>query len=211
MRATRPFAVTDRTFYRCDHCAIVFVEPAQRLNAVDENQRYHEHHNDALDEGYVRFLHRLADPLVVTLPRGAVGLDYGCGPAPVLSTILSATGRPTVAYDPLFFPDTQLLDASYDFVTCSEVAEHAHDPLALFTQLGALTRVNGTIAVMTSFYDSPAAFEGWWYQRDRTHVSFYNEETMRWIARHFGWSVSLPVPNVALFAVNTTSLNNRLN
>jgi hypothetical protein len=127
----------------------------------------------------------------------------------VLSAILSTTGRPTAAYDPLFFPDTALLDATYDFVTCCEVAEHAHNPLALFRQLGALTRLHGMIAVMTSFYASPAAFEAWWYQRDHTHVSFYTIDTMRWIARHLGWSVSFPVANVALFVVKTTSDDDR--
>jgi Methyltransferase domain len=150
----------------------------------------------------VRFLHRLVDPLVVAVPRGAVGMDYGCGPVPVLSAILTATGRPTSAYDPLFFPDAPLLNDRYDFVTCCEVAEHAHDPLALFMRLGALTRVDGTIAVMTSFYDAQTSFEQWWYARDRTHVSFYGVGTMQWIARHFGWTVSFPVANVALFRVS---------
>jgi len=42
-------------------------------------------------------------------------------------------------------------------------------------------------------------FKEWWYHRDATHVCFYRQETMEWIARRFGWRVVFPLKNVILF------------
>ena len=190
-----------RDYFKCRECELVHLHPSQRLSLRSEHERYELHRNDATDPGYVRFLERLALPLIERLPAGARGIDFGCGPAPVLSTLLSAAGFPCVAYDPLFAPDTAPLSERYDFVTCSEVVEHAYDPSALFATLDRLVRPEGLIGVMTRFHGLEAPFATWWYKRDPTHVAFYSEATMRWIARHHGWSVTFPRPHVALFGV----------
>lgn len=145
------------------------------------------------------FLKRLADPVMERLPPGARGLDFGCGPAPVLSELLTSSGFPCVAYDPFFAPDESLLEAKYDFVTCSEVVEHAYDPAEMFATLRRLLAPGGLLGVMTTFYDASGSFADWWYQRDPTHVCFYNEETMRRIGERHGWRTDFPRPNVALF------------
>jgi SAM-dependent methyltransferase len=190
-----------RDYFKCRECELIYLHPSQRLSLRSERERYELHRNDAADPGYVRFLERLALPLMERLPAGAHGIDFGCGPAPVLSALLSAAGFPCVAYDPLFAPDTTLLSRRYDFVTCSEVVEHAHDPSALFATLGRLLQPRGLIGVMTRFHGHEAPFGTWWYRRDPTHVSFYSETTMLWIARYHGWSVTFPRPCVALFSV----------
>ena len=194
---------TDRTreFLRCPRCALVFAHPAFRLLPLAEVIRYLEHRNDPADQGYVRFLSRLADPVRARTPAGSRGLDYGCGPAPVLGGILTAAGLPTVSYDPLFHPDESPLERTYDFVTCSEVVEHVHAPGAFFPRIAGLVRPGGMLAFMTRFYGVEAPFATWWYHRDATHVCFYHADTMRWIAAHFGWPLELPAPNVALFTV----------
>ena len=187
-----------RTYLRCGRCALVFLHPGQRLRPLQEVLRYLEHENDAGNAGYVAFLRKLAEPVCAAVPIGAHGLDFGCGPAPVLAEILTAAGRPTRAWDPLFFPDDALLDARYDFVTCSEVVEHAHQPDALFDRLAGLLRPAGTLAVMTRFHGA-VPFESWWYRRDPTHVCFFSADTMRWVAERYAWQLELSAPNVALF------------
>ena len=188
-----------RTYSRCTVCRLIHLHAEYRPRPLAEVRRYLEHRNDGADPGYVAFLRRLADPVCAVVPVGARGLDCGCGPAPVLSDLLTASGRPTAAYDPLFFPDDTLFDTQYDFVTCSEVVEHAHDPAALFQRLADVVRPGGTIGVMTRLYGVEAPFKRWWYRRDPTHVCFYDADTMRWIAGHRGWTLSLPAPHVALF------------
>lgn len=188
-----------RAYFRCAQCDLISVHPNDRPTRDAESQRYLAHHNDATDAGYVEFLRRLADPICDVVPVGAQGIDVGCGPAPVLGELLSESGRPTVSYDPLFFPDVELLGRQYDFVTCSEVVEHAHDPAALFRHLVGLLRPRGTLGVMTSLYDEATNFKTWWYRRDITHVCFYSERTMRWVGSRFGMRLSFPAANVAIF------------
>ena len=187
-----------RSYLRCERCALVFLHPDHRLLPLQEVLRYLEHQNDGGDAGYVAFLRQLAEPVCAVVPVGAHGLDVGCGPAPVLGQILTAAGRPTRSWDPLFFPDDALLASRYDFVTCSEVVEHAHQPDVLFDRLASLLRPAATLAVMTRFHGE-VPFDSWWYRRDSTHVCFFCADTMRWVAERYGWRLALPAPNVALF------------
>ncbi len=188
-----------RAYLRCGRCSLVFLRPADRIPPLAEVMRYLEHRNSADDAGYVAFLSRLADPVSERLPAGARGLDFGCGPAPVLARLLTDRGLPCASYDPLFLPDERRLEETYDFVTCSEVVEHVHDPRALLERLAGLVAPGGLLAIMTRFHGIEAPFERWWYRRDPTHVCFYDERTMRWIAGRFGWTLELPRDHVALF------------
>jgi SAM-dependent methyltransferase len=179
----------------------VYLRPDQRPTPLQEVLRYQEHRNNFGDEQYVQFLRRLADPLREKLAPGARGLDFGCGPQRVLAGFLSDNGFPTASYDPLFYPDAAVLDATYDFVACSEVLEHVHDPRKVLEQIAWLLRNGGTLGVMTRFHGIEAPFATWWYRRDSTHVCFYSEATMRWIAGSRDWTVAFPAPHVSLFSV----------
>ncbi|MBP7517793.1 MAG: methyltransferase type 12, partial [Desulfobulbus sp.] len=108
-------------YHRCTLCQATFLDPGQRLCRADEHRRYRLHENDPADPGYRRFLARLGTPLVKRLQPGSSGLDYGCGPEPVLAGMLAEAGHRVRVYDPLFFPDRAPLADSYDFITCTEV------------------------------------------------------------------------------------------
>lgn len=189
----------ERDYWRCAECALVFVSPDQRPAFEEESRRYRLHRNDAQDAAYLAFLSRLADPMIAATPVGSRGLDYGCGPTPALAQLLTESGRPTESYDPLFFPDDSVLARAADFVTCSEVAEHAHDPRALLETLGRVVKPGGRVGIMTRWYDG-RDFAAWGYRRDVTHVCFFAQHTMRWIGEQFGWELFLPARDVALFA-----------
>lgn len=186
-------------YFRCPECALIHLDPAHRLSREEERNRYLLHENDRNDSGYVSFLNRLAKPVMERLRPGARGLDFGCGPTPVLSDMLTAAGFTCAAYDPFFAPDETLLDERYDFITCSEVVEHAHDPARMFATLRRMLEPGGILGVMTMFHPGEDAFAGWWYRRDPTHVCFYGEATMRWIGERYGWTAEFPRPSVTLF------------
>lgn len=188
-------------YFECRVCTLVYLDPERWPARPDEEARYREHHNDPDDAGYIRFLRRLADPVMERLPAGARGLDFGCGPVPALASLLASAGFPCVSYDPVFAPDELMLNRTYDFVTCSEVLEHLHDPRATLALLARLLARGGMLAVMTQFRTDAASFAHWWYRRDITHVCFHSETTMRWIAADRGWALELPRPGIALFTV----------
>ncbi len=185
-------------YWRCDRCALRFLDPAHHPDAATERAVYACHDNRVDDPRYRRFLARLADPLRARLPPGASGLDYGCGPGPALAALLTEAGHPTAIYDPVFAPDRAALAARHDFVTCTETAEHFHDPAAEFARLRGLVRPGGWLAVMTCFQTDDARFAQWHYRKDPTHVAFYRAATFRWLADQWGWACTLPRKDVAL-------------
>ncbi|HUF27429.1 MAG TPA: methyltransferase domain-containing protein [Gemmatimonadaceae bacterium] len=187
-----------RAYHRCATCALVHLEPALRPTPLEEVRRYLEHENDVGDLRYRAFLDRLAAPLRSRLRAGAEGLDFGCGPGPALAAMMCEAGFPTAAWDPVFRADDAVLARDYDFVTCTEVVEHLHEPAATFDRLARLLRPGGMLAVMTRFYPAREAFVTWHYLRDPTHVLFWSEETFRWIAAAHGWTLELPAPDVVL-------------
>jgi SAM-dependent methyltransferase len=186
-------------FFRCGQCGLVFRPPEQRPDADAERAHYGTHENDPADPRYRAFLDRLAAPLARRLRPGAEGLDYGSGPGPALPAMLEERGFRTAVYDPFFAPGEEALARAYDFVTCTETAEHFHAPAAEWARLDRLLRPGGWLGVMTGTPRDTAAFAQWRYARDPTHVCFYAPATMRWIAGRFGWEPFAPARDVTLF------------
>ncbi len=186
-------------YFRCGVCRLVFMHPERRPDAAAELAHYGTHWNDVHDPRYRAFLARVADPLAQRLPPGAHGLDYGAGPAPALARMMEERGFRMSVHDPFFAPDEDALRRTYDFVACTETAEHFHRPAAEWARLDALLRPGGWLGVMTELLDDARDFAGWRYARDPTHVCFYADETMRWIADRYGWRMESPGRNVVLF------------
>lgn len=198
-QATEVFCrVAERVYRRCGTCAARYLEPGQRPTRADELAHYLHHENQVDDPGYRAFLSRLADPLLARLPAGAEGLDYGCGPGPALAAMLAEAGHRVAIYDPFFAPDPAPLARSYDFVTCTEAAEHFHDPAAEFARLRLVLRPGGWLAVMTCFQIDDARFASWHYRADPTHVVFYREATFRYLAALWGMAIEVPRKDVVL-------------
>ena len=182
-----PFLTVDgRDYWRCLACLATFLDPAQLPSAEIELAQYKLHRNDPNDAGYRAFLNRVAQPLLARLSPGSRGLDFGCGPGPVLAGMLREAGHAMALFDPFFYPDRDVLNDTYDFITCTEVAEHFHRPAQAFNQLDGMLKPGGWLAVMTTLQVDDAGFANWYYRRDPTHVVFYRQVTLQTIARRFG-------------------------
>ena len=83
--------------------------------------------------------------------------------------MLAEAGHPTADYDPNFRPDDALL------------------------------KPGGFLSVMTERLTPERDFAGWRYRRQPSHVVFYSDQTIDWMARRFGWRSSLHGPLVVLF------------
>ncbi len=195
--ALREFMViAGRAYWRCEACQATLLEDAHLPTSDQERARYESHNNDPSDSAYRAFLGRLAAPLLARLPAAQSGLDYGCGPGPALAQLLTGAGHTVALWDPFFCSDAAVLSRDYDFITCTEVVEHFHEPHEEFARLDRMMRPGGWLAIMTTLQTDDARFEQWYYRRDPTHVSFYREFTMHQIAKQRGWECEVPAENV---------------
>jgi hypothetical protein len=191
-------SIEGRDYWRCGRCEARFLDPSHYLTRAHEHANYRLHQNDTDDPRYHGFLAKLARPLLAMLAPGQSGLDYGCGPGPALPGMMRAAGHAMALYDPFFYSDESVLQDTYDFITCTEAAEHFHQPADEFDRLDGLLRPGGWLAVMTCFQTDDARFAGWQYRQDPTHVVFYRAATLRMMAAQRGWSCDIPVKDVAL-------------
>lgn len=166
------------------------MHPADHPSPEEAAYRYRLHQNSAQDPGYRDFLERLLGPVAERLRPGARGLDYGCGPEPVLAGLARARGFACAAFDPLFH--TEPPRPPYDFVLVSEVFEHFRVPavdiqrVTVLLDQGGSGREGGMLGVMTLFWEDVEDLARWHYLSDPTHVSIYRAETFDWIARRHG-------------------------
>lgn len=190
-----------RDYWRCGVCQLIRVPDHQHPAAAEEKAQYDLHQNSPEDTGYRRFLNRLCEPLVEGLPAGAKGLDFGAGPGPTLAVMLAEQGHRVVNYDPLYAPRPELLDAAYDFITLTEVAEHLSRPGRELERLWSILQPGGLLGIMTAFVDGVEDFGRWHYRRDPTHICFWSRASMEWLAAHLGAaSLQLPAEGVAILS-----------
>jgi 2-polyprenyl-3-methyl-5-hydroxy-6-metoxy-1,4-benzoquinol methylase len=172
---------------------LAFVQPDDYLTADEERAFYDTHENSINDEGYVRFLNVLVEPLLALIPTATrpnlQALDYGCGPGPTLSTLLEREGIACDDYDPFFA--NNFLREKYDIITATECFEHFHHPAEELEKLSNLLAPNGYLALMTSRWESAERFTNWHYTRDPTHVVFIHEKTIEFIAKKYNLNVAL--------------------
>ncbi|MFN4263361.1 MAG: class I SAM-dependent methyltransferase [Thioalkalivibrionaceae bacterium] len=193
-----------RDYLRCTVCELTFLHPKSRLCAEEEAAHYRTHNNQVDDPRYRAFLARLAGPLIARLrtqsDKPSTGLDFGCGPGPALADMLSAAGHHMSLFDPFFYPDPWTLERTYDFITCTEVAEHLHNPGPTLERLLKCLKPQGLLAAMTTLQQSDHGFARWPYRRDPTHVVFYRMRTFQHFARLHELDFSNPAPNVIFLA-----------
>lgn len=188
-----------RHYYRCETCALIFVDPSHHLTLNEQKSFYNHHQNNPQDPGYRQHLNTLAQPLLKHLKPKSKGLDFGCGPGPTLHLLISEHQHQMLNYDPIYCPNTHILDEQYDFVTSTEVVEHFTKPLADWQHLTSLVKPNGVLGIMTQFQPQEIEFANWWYHRDVTHVCFYNTKTFEWIAQKFSFKILFCENPVVIF------------
>ena len=165
----------------CPQCHLLFAPQQDLPTPEQETIRYQQHQNHLGDEGYRRFLLRLAVPVCRFLQPGANGLDFGCGPTPSLSRIMQDMGWACQRFDPLFAPQTPS-GIPFDFLLASECLEHMHQPLAGWQRMLSWTRPGSILGFMTERWASDRDLTTWSYARDFTHVVFYHTRTFQYLA-----------------------------
>ena len=171
-----------RSYNQCANCALVFVPDEFHLSTAEEWAYYDLHENSLHDPGYRRFLSRCAMPLLRELQPRSRGLDFGCGPAPLLAAMLADAGHKVALFDSYYVPNTGAMKRDYDFIVSTEVVEHLAAPGDELQRLWQRLRPGGLLALMTKLVISPQRFANWHYIRDPTHICFFSVRTFRWLA-----------------------------
>lgn len=172
-----------RQYFQCSQCCLVFVDPSQRLSALEEKSEYDLHENSIDNRDYRQFLSRLFDPLVLKIKPQSKGLDFGCGPGPALSSMFEESGFLMKKYDVFYDYRPNVLLENYDFITATEVVEHLFSPGEVIEGLWQQLSSGGILGLMTKLLSDPKAFSHWHYKNDQTHVCFFSQESFRWLSR----------------------------
>lgn len=189
-----------RKYYQCSNCKLLFVPKVSFLSIDEEKERYETHNNDPYESGYQTFLMKLLKPFSERLTTNMKGLDFGCGPTKTAEVLLGEKGINLNSYDPIFFPVTEYLNETYDFIVASEVVEHFCDPAKDWERMFSMLKAGGTLGVMTSCYPALNRFKLWRYKDDYTHVSFHDQETLQWLAARFKRTLEQVSPTVFFFS-----------
>lgn len=184
---------TGEVYRDCSHCQLIFLEESFLPSADKEMSHYMTHNNDVHDKGYQNFVSPIVNYILEHIPNEKHGLDFGAGPGPVITHLLEKQGYEMTLYDPFFRSDEFSLNRKYDFIVACEVIEHFHTPAKDFRTLRSVLKEEGSLAIMTDFYDDSIDFGNWYYHRDPTHVCFYRIETMSWISSNFNFKEVLRI------------------
>ncbi len=180
----RRFSARTRALSECGLCRLVYADKSEFLSPERLKERYLFHENSIENDGYRAFLSRVIDAARPHWRPGARGLDFGCGPGPVLSTLAGREGLVMTDYDPIFHDVP--LDPPYDIIFSTECFEHFEEPARDIARVAALLREGGLLCIMTEAWNETTDFGSWYYAADPTHVSFYSRETFDHVCRTFG-------------------------
>ena len=173
--------------WQCAHCKLTFKDPSLFPKYDAEKKRYLKHTNSLREKGYIQFLNQALEPTYPFLPLGASGLDFGCGPSPVLASMIEKKGFICEIYDPYFFP--KLPDEKKDFIFATECFEHFFEPAKEMQLITSLLIPEGILTIMTQQWNEKTDFANWWYVNDKTHVLFFHNDTFQYICKKYGFTL----------------------
>ncbi len=193
-------AVYDNLFYRCKECTGIFRVKEEHLTPEKEKQRYDLHNNDIFDKRYQNFVSPIVEAVKNDYEPTAHGLDFGCGPGPVISKMLTDAKYQLEQYDPFYAPQKNLLTKQFDYIVCCEVIEHFRNPNKEFATLSKLLEPDGRLYCMTDLYRDDQDFKDWGYKDDQTHLYFYTKTCLEWIKNYFEFSTLVIDKRLIVFA-----------
>ncbi len=185
--------IDKKDYCYCPVCQLIFLLPENFLTTEEEKDRYRYHNNGIQYPGYVKFLNQAIEPAMDYLQTGMECLDFGCGQEPTLSILVKRKGLHCDDYDPLFFPE--LPDKKYDAIFATESFEHFYHPAKEIKTITSHLKESGYLIMMTQLWKGLERFHLWHYTNDDTHVVFYHNDTLRFIAEKFGLEIKQLINN----------------
>lgn len=178
-------------YYRCDSCEFIYLDDEHVLTEEKEKERYAQHENAFDNKGYVEMFEKfIVEAVIPYSDTFETALDFGCGEAPVLGSLLEKKGLEVDVYDIYFSPKKVYEGKFYDLITSTEVFEHLKKPMEVLALLERHINEKGYIILMTNFPPKDdKEFLNWWYRRDETHISFFTPKSFEVMAEKTGLKV----------------------
>ncbi|MEA1918541.1 MAG: class I SAM-dependent methyltransferase [Campylobacterota bacterium] len=178
-------------FYHCKACEFFFKDPKHYLEDDQEIRVYQNHNNSFESPGYVEMFESFMDATFKPyIKEIKTVLEFGCGPGPVLATLLEQQGLHVSKYDKFFFPEKVYESQRYDLISSTEVLEHIDTPNAIMQFFHQHLQPKGYLAIMTQFHsNNEKEFLQWWYRKDPTHICFFTPHTFEVLAQKHGFKV----------------------
>ena len=190
----------DDFYFICDTCGSYVKDYQFYLNNLQEKIIYEEHKNDVNDIRYQNFTSPITKAILSTFTSKDLGLDYGCGTAPVISKLLKDKGYQVELYDPYFYPNENYQNYQYDYIFSCEVFEHFYNPKQEIEKLLSILKPTGSLLVMSLIYDFEVDFKNWYYRKDPTHVFIYTLKTIQFIAEKYNLKSKIENNRLVIFS-----------
>jgi 2-polyprenyl-3-methyl-5-hydroxy-6-metoxy-1,4-benzoquinol methylase len=112
--------------------------------------------------------------------------------------MLEEHGFDMAIFDLFYANDPGILTKQYDFITSTEVWEHLKNPNEVINELFQLGKERFALGIMTKrIPETP--FGDWHYIKDPTHITFFAEQTLKYIAKKYKCELHLPESDTAIF------------
>jgi SAM-dependent methyltransferase len=172
-----------RNYYYCPHCELVHVPQSEHVCKEREKQEYDLHENNEASQSYCRYLGAVADEIATIELEKPKVLDFGSCEEFVLTKLLRQRGYDCTPYDPLYDLSLPIIPVKYDIVVLCEVIEHLRKLREELKLVKSLLNKGGVLYIRTQFYGQVEEVKSWWYANDVTHINFFNEESLRYVAQ----------------------------
>ncbi len=178
--------IGSKTYYHCDPCGLVFLSRSELISSLEEKERYENHDNSEENGHYIKYLNTTVEKICSIVPKGATGLDFGCGKSLLTEKLLTQQGFFVSSFDVFFHPTEEVFKKKYEFILLSEVIEHLREPHEEIRRIKSLLNANGFLFIKTKLLSNEIQdFRNWYYRRDKTHIQFFREQTFFKMAELF--------------------------
>lgn len=177
----------NREYLLCPECELIAVPEKYYLDMHSERKRYELHDNTIDNTGYVAYLEAVVSVIRQNKNKDISIIDFGSGKNRVLESLLKREGYTNCrSYDPLYGYMVDFEKTTFDIVVLCEVIEHLQDLSSELSHIKKTLRDNSRLIIRTQVYLEKEQFPKWWYKEDLTHINFFSERTIEFVAGVIG-------------------------